>query len=213
MSRRRRLRNAARDGRWLLRLAAAAVFGAVGAIGLHSGGIHPVRIASRSMAPAITPGEWIVVRDLGPGGRGRVRRGDVVLFRFPLGTKGRAVKRVVGVAGDRVSIGPDAVVVGDRVIHIAGAPGEYARGPRKETVPGRHVFVVGDNAAVSIDSRSFGALPTREIVAAQLLVLGDTTRVIALALVSLCAFAGAGVVSVVALRRRRVRLRSADGAH
>jgi type IV secretory pathway protease TraF len=47
----------------------------------------------------------------------------------------------------------------------AGAPSAHAARPRVETVPAGHVFLHGDHSTVSIDGRTFGAVPVDEIVA------------------------------------------------
>ena len=46
------------------------------------------------MAPTIGVGDWVLESD-----GGEPRRGDIVLFRYPFGSSGRAVKRVLAVAG------------------------------------------------------------------------------------------------------------------
>jgi signal peptidase I len=173
--------------------------GGVGIVG-RSLDVRPVRITSGSMAPTIKIGDWIVARDLDHEDRRAIERGDIVLFRFPLGTTGRAVKRVVALGGDRVAISSRSVTVNGRVIPIAGAPSPDAARPRVEAVPPRHVFLVGDNHAGSIDSRSFGAVSQSEIVGRELLII-RTPRVkwaIAAIGVALCA-----LLLMVAWRRRR----------
>jgi len=148
--------------------------GVAGALTARAEGLRPVRVTSGSMSPTIGTGDWIVVRD----GHRQPARGDIVMFRFPLGTSGRAIKRVVALGGDRVEIGARSVTVDGRVIRIAGAPSASAARPRVETVPAGHVFVLGDNAARSIDSRSFGALPVREIVGRRLVTIGRARFVV-----------------------------------
>ena len=153
----------------LIAIGLAALVGTSGAFGARASGIHPVKITSGSMAPTIDRGDWIVVKNLDRGDRDSIARGDIVMFRFPLGTSGRAIKRVVAVAGDHVVIGSHRVSVNGRSIAVGGAPSAYAGGARAETVPAGDVFLLGDHAAVSIDSRSFGPIPTSEIVARQVL--------------------------------------------
>ena len=150
----------------------AAVVGGCAALAVSALGIHPVRITSGSMAPTIEAGDWIVTRDVDDRDRRQIARGDIVMFRFPLGSSGRAIKRVVAVAGDRVAIAARTVTVNGRAIAIAGAPSARAARARVETVPPGAVFLVGDNARASIDSRSFGSVPVGEIVAEKVLALG-----------------------------------------
>jgi signal peptidase I len=85
-----------------------------------------------------------------------------VLFRFPLGTSGRAIKRVLAISGDHVAFSTRSVTVNGRARPIGGSPTPGLRGTL--TVPRRQVFLLGDHAAVSIDSRSFGPVPTDQVV-------------------------------------------------
>ena len=159
-----------------------------GVLAGHALGLDLVRITTSSMAPTVKPGEWILVRD-----GTRARRGDVVRFSFPLGTSGRAIKRVIAVAGDTVAIAPHLVTVNGRPITVAGAPSAAAAQARTETVGPGHVFLLGDNAPDSIDSRSFGTVPTRYVDACELLVLGGPLALagIAVALAALATAAAA----------------------
>jgi signal peptidase I len=167
-------------------LSCAAILGAAGATAAREMHVHPVKIVSSSMAPTVKRGEWIVVHDHDT----HVDRGDIVLFRFPLGTSGRAIKRVVALGGDRVTITTHHVTVNGHAIAIAGGPSATARRPRTEVVAPGHVFLLGDNAAVSIDSRSFGAVPESELVGRELLVLGGPGRIVVALLI------GAGLVGL-----------------
>ena len=143
--------------------------GAGGGLAARLAGFHPVKIKSGSMAPAVEPGDWIVERDI-DGSKSRFERGDIVMFRFPFGSSGRAIKRVVGVPGDRVEVGDGSVTVNDRRRATGGGLAGAAR-PRTDVVPPGHVFLLGDNSAASIDSRSFGPIPGDEIVGRVVLTL------------------------------------------
>ena len=121
--------------------------------------VEPVRVSSGSMAPTYSVGDELLVRTrllagAAPG------RGDVVVVQAP-GGSALLVKRIAGVAGDRVGIRDGRLVVnGDRVeepyVDPARVDGTYF-GPI--TVPPGSVFVLGDNRSDSVDSRDFGAVP------------------------------------------------------
>ncbi|OGQ59755.1 MAG: signal peptidase I [Deltaproteobacteria bacterium RIFCSPLOWO2_02_FULL_53_8] len=103
---------------------------------------------------------------------GSIKRGDVIVFRFPGDRDLDFIKRVVGLPGDTVE-------VKDKVIYINGqkwdesfgiykgredgrpAPESMSFGP--VTVPPEHVFAMGDNRDRSRDSRDWGFAPMRDI--------------------------------------------------
>ena len=170
-------------------LAVAALVGASVGFGARTLGLQPMRIASDSMSPAVSRGDWIAVGDLGREDRHAPRHGDIVLFRYPLGTTGRAIKRVVAVGGDTLAFTEDSIAVNGHVTPISGSPLEGdAAHESVQTVPDGHVFLLGDNAAASYDSRGFGPVPESEIVGRVRLVVAPPGWLLAtLASVSLLA--------------------------
>lgn len=149
-------------GRRLAMLAVAALVGTGAAFGVRASGVSPFKVTTGSMAPTVKPGDWVLESDTA-----RLRRGDVVLFRYPLGSTGRAVKRVVAVAGDTVAFTTHSLTVNGRTRRVAGSPlpVDAGRG-RATTLPAGSVFLLGDNTASSYDSRGFGPVPEREVVGA-----------------------------------------------
>jgi signal peptidase I len=163
-------------------VAVAALVSAGAAIAVWAWGLYPARVTSASMSPTLRRGDWLAVHRLTGSEAERVRRSQIVLFRFPFGSSDRAVKRVVAIAGDRVEIGKRYVRVNGHTIPTAGGP-DVARAPDgkdrplplRERVPAGHVFLLGDNAAASIDSRSFGPVPDSELVGRVSFVIGRPT--------------------------------------
>lgn len=90
------------------------------------------------------------------------RRGDVVIIERPAGEVS-LVKRVVAVEGEVVEVRDGHTFVNGQpidepwVAHFGGQ--DY--GPA--LVPPGHLFVVGDNRAVSRDSRAIGPVPVDSI--------------------------------------------------
>ena len=178
----------------------SVVGGALSARGL---GIRAVKIESGSMAPTIEPRDWIIVNDIDHGDARDIERGDIVMFRFPPnGGPLRAIKRVVAVGGDRVEIGARSVTVNNKTIAIAGAPSPKSARHRIETVPPGRLFLLGDNARASIDSRSFGVIRPTDIVARHLLTAGNTGAVVLKAAVAIALLTAAVATTMIALRRR-----------
>lgn len=136
-------------------------------------------VPTGSMEPTLQPGDRVFV-DMSAYGlrvpftetvlveRRRPARGDVVLLPSPA-TGDRLIKRIVGVAGDRVTlhggrlhIDGIAATRRDHRIERIGAhdvPVNLAHGGGPDVdvvVPPGHVLVVGDNRGNSLDGRMFG---------------------------------------------------------
>lgn len=125
--------------------------------------VEPVRVRSNSMAPTIRSGALLVVDKVTYRFR-EPRRGEVIVAGDPR-SGASIVKRVVAVAGDSVGINDGALVVNGRAvveheIDNSGMQGFYF-GP--DVVPAGHVFVLGDDRADSIDSRTFGPIAIGDI--------------------------------------------------
>lgn len=72
---------------------------------------------------------------------GRLRRGDLVVLQSPI-EPGRSIcKRIIGMPGDVICVDPT---------------GEYAPSSEYVIIPKGHVWISGDNAAYSRDSRLYG---------------------------------------------------------
>ena len=150
---------------WRLRPAVrrAAVAGAVLAALLAARAyvVTPVAVHGISMEPTVHGGTALVARWSDPG---HLRRGQLVVFRDPQGTL--ALKRIIGLPGDRVAIEDAVLRVDDRTVRepyvdASRIDGTYF-GP--VTVPNRTIFVMGDNRAPSIDSRTYGAIPYSRVL-------------------------------------------------
>jgi Signal peptidase, peptidase S26 len=113
-------------------------------------GTWRVAVAEESMAPALAPGDWLL---LDPTTRGWPRRGSIVVFHEP-DSGILAIKRVAAGPGDRVRIPAG-------ILHL---------GPDE-------VWLLGDNAAVSIDSRRYGPVTLAALVGRVWFRYGPTRRV------------------------------------
>lgn len=106
-----------------------------------------VRVRGRSMEPALGSGDLVLTHPVA----GKLRRGDVVVLTLDSGT--HFVKRVAGIAGDSIELEAGRLRVNGRSYdgraRVAGAT------VARWSVPSGHLFVVGDNASVSDDSRTW----------------------------------------------------------
>ena len=97
-------------------------------------------------------------------------RGDVVVYRLPSDPSTIYVKRIVGLAGDRVQFRDGRVIVNGKTItepYIrAGDPKMTLNNTTEYVVPPGHFFAAGDNRANSADSRmqSHGFVPVQNLV-------------------------------------------------
>jgi signal peptidase I len=117
---------------------------------------EPFAIPSESMAPTLHRGDQVLVDKVSFRLR-PPRRGELVVFHAP-DTGAIELKRIVGVAGDRIGLEDGVLVVNGR------RPREpYVDHRRVDSVyfgpvvvPRSSVFVMGDNRGNSHDSRDFG---------------------------------------------------------
>lgn len=139
--------------------------------------IQAFKIPSSSMEPTLLIGDHLLVNRLSYVMKvpftdivfltlGNPRRGDVIVFRYPLDRSKDFIKRVIGLPGDTLEIR-------DKVVYLNGkryddnhayfqdqsiVPGFMSPkdnlGPIE--VPGNSYFVMGDNRDRSLDSRFWG---------------------------------------------------------
>lgn len=120
------------------------------------------RVQAHSMWPTLRPGQWVFTRPLRHGRR--IRHGDIAVVQSTELNQ-RIVKRVLGLPGDRLVLGPDGLVRNGEpisepyLVHGGGRSGSWL-------VPEGHCFLLGDNRAASHDSRSWkqACMPLEAIV-------------------------------------------------
>jgi len=118
---------------------------------------QPVKVEGVSMMPSLDDQERIFVNKfvyrLEP-----IEREDVVVFRYPPDPAKSYIKRVIGVAGDRIRIDSGQVYVNDVPLQEDYVPPAYAdtRSYPESVVPDGYYFVLGDHRSMSSDSREFG---------------------------------------------------------
>jgi signal peptidase I len=170
--------------------------------------VQPFRIPSGSMEPTLLVGDFLLVNKQitppGPSGwifpQPHIRRGEVVVFHFPVDPTLHLVKRVVGLPGDRIKLRDGRVYIDGQplaepyAVYRPSAPDGYRDNfPRMQsadpdvdsrwwikmhtlihdgelTVPPGSYFVLGDNRNDSEDSRYWGFVPRAAIVGEPLII-------------------------------------------
>jgi signal peptidase I len=126
--------------------------------------LQAYRIPSTSMKPTLLAGDYILV-DRRPAAR-TPKRGDLVVFEYPVDPKKDFIKRIVAVGGDTVLIKDKGLFVNDSLqiepyaIHEDTTIFTAAQSPRDNfgpvNVPNASFFVMGDNRDHSYDSQFWG---------------------------------------------------------
>ena len=113
-----------------------------------------------------------------------LRRGDVVVFKYPEEPERDYIKRVIGLPGEKLELKDKKVYINGQpldepYVHFLFPPGaedesgedfdvRVKYGP--VTVPAGHYFMMGDNRDNSQDSRIWGFVPRENIIGRPLLI-------------------------------------------
>jgi signal peptidase I len=144
--------------------------------------IEPFKIPSGSMRMTLIEGDRLFVPkwDYGPivpmtkyrlPGLMKPRRGDVMVFRYPVTRDKDFIKRLIAVGGETVQIKHGRVLInGSPVtegsianIHYYNM-GDFQNEDTVITVPPGNYFVMGDNSGASHDSRFWGFVPEELVI-------------------------------------------------
>jgi signal peptidase I len=125
---------------------------------------QPVKVEGTSMMPGLDDQERIFINKFVYHWES-VERGDVVVFHYPNDPRKSYIKRVVGVAGDRIRIDEGRVYVNGKLLREPYVFDNYRddRSYPDIVVPPRSYFVLGDHRNLSSDSRDFGPIPENAI--------------------------------------------------
>ena len=118
---------------------------------------QPVKVEGTSMMPSLVDQERIFVNKF-VYRLEAIERGDIVVFRYPYDPSKSYIKRVIGMAGDRIRIDTGQVYVNGEALDESYVPSEYidSRTFREVVVPANSYYVLGDHRSMSDDSRNFG---------------------------------------------------------
>lgn len=98
------------------------------------------------------------------------KRGQIIIFNSNNKNKDIYIKRIIGVAGDKIQVKNGKVYLNNIQLtenylntNTITTTGPYL-GNKPYTVPYGYVFVLGDNRSDSLDSRFFGAVNVEDIL-------------------------------------------------
>lgn len=165
-------------------------------------------IPTGSMEDTLLIGDHLLVDKLAyaPGGSiskyilpySDVKRGDIIVFKFPIDTKQTFVKRVIGVPGDHIKIVNKKIYLNGEELNepykyhktdfidsyrdnFPSEPNTHLYDPAMQmlennvvkgelVVPANSYFAMGDNRDFSLDSRFWGFVPRENIIGKPLVV-------------------------------------------
>jgi signal peptidase I len=126
--------------------------------------VQPYRIQMSSMETTVFPNDLVMVDKLSYHFH-QPRRGDVIIFWPPGITTGDPyIKRVIGLPGETVEAKDGKIYVNGKAADEPYLHGYVMPDFSPTPVPQGQLFVMGDNRAVSLDSRSFGTVSTSSII-------------------------------------------------
>lgn len=171
--------------------------------------VQAFQIPSQSMENTLLVGDYLLVNKLCYGGGGpgnllvpyqKIRRGDIIVFLYPVDPTQHFVKRVIGIPGDRLRLVNKKVWINGKQldepyvryleppnnmfrdnfprvdIPALGMEGKWWLEMRKLVddgeliIPQGDYFVMGDNRDDSQDSRYWGFVPRENIVGRPLII-------------------------------------------
>ena len=127
---------------------------------------QPFLVRGSSMEPNYHQGDYLIVDQLSYRMR-KPERGEVIVFDSPQPPQRRFIKRVIGLPGETVTLEDGVIYIenGEREILDeyeyldTETPGQFS-----QSLGGNEYFVLGDNREASLDSRSWGTLPSDHII-------------------------------------------------
>jgi len=171
--------------------------------------VQAFQIPSESMENTLLVGDYLLVNKLCYGGQGlgdhvmpyqKIKRGDIIVFHYPVDPQQHFVKRVIGVPGDHLRMERKKVLINGRpldepYVRFLEPPNSLFRDnfPRLDIaaprlsgdwwlemkklvvegqliIPEGHYFVMGDNRDDSEDSRYWGFVPQENIIGRPLVI-------------------------------------------
>ena len=118
--------------------------------------VKPTLVRGDSMYSTLEDGDYLIINRMSYKFKEQ-DRGDIIVFESDLkqddGSNKDLVKRVIGVAGDKVKIKDSKVYVNEKELNEPYIHNEITEGDIDTVVPENSVFVLGDNREISLDSR------------------------------------------------------------
>jgi len=120
-------------------------------------------IPSGSMIPTLVPGDRVLVSKFWYHFQ-PPKRGQIVVFKYPLDPKRDFIKRVIGLPGEVVSMEEGVVYIDGEPLAEPYVKNHDSFNMKPVKVPENAYFVMGDNRPNSQDSRFWGFVPKENLI-------------------------------------------------
>lgn len=135
--------------------------------------VQPYYVKGSSMEPNFFENEYLIVDKISVNFQ-KLKRGEVIVFRFPKAEQKFLIKRVIGLPGEKVEACGNTIRVWNNEYLQGITLSENPYTPRQfspqmfqrcvtEQVGEHEYFVLGDNRPASYDSSIFGTIPDDHI--------------------------------------------------
>lgn len=141
---------------------------------------QPFVVKGDSMEPNYHSGDYLIIDELSYRLRDP-QRGEVIVFKYPLNTSLRYIKRIIALPNETIDLKNGEVYVSmagsepkkiDESLYISDKTREAWKSMLNDgpiTLKSNEYFVMGDNRNYSSDSRVWGVLPAQDITGRVLL--------------------------------------------
>ncbi len=129
---------------------------------------QPFVVNGHSMEPNYSHGDYLIVNEISYRFN-EPARGEVIIFKYPNNPSLRHIKRIIGLPGETIKISDNGIEIisGEFSFNLDETDyllNTFFTEEMEMSLGEDEFFVIGDNRAVSFDSRQWGALPRDHIL-------------------------------------------------
>lgn len=141
----------------------------------------PVRVDGPSMDNTLKDGQVLILNKIGYK-KDKIKRYDIVVADVTInGKKERIVKRVIGLPNETIYAKDGKVYVNDKEVDSSFASTMTDDFSIEDNglvkIPGDSYYIMGDNRAISLDSRTFGPVKEDQIVGKASIVIWPLNKI------------------------------------
>lgn len=121
-------------------------------------------IPNAAMSPTYNAGQLVVI-DTQAYASAAPKRGQVVIINDPSSRGQELALRVIGLPGETIRLTETQTFINGKLLDEPFVLKRGTQKPMEVTLASGQYFLMGDNRPQSIDSRSFGAVPRKDMLA------------------------------------------------